>query len=261
MVKVEHLGKRYTTPDMDVEALSDINLDIGEGEFVSLLGPSGCGKSTLLRIVAGLIPATSGRIAVDGKVVSGPGPERAVVFQDYALFPWMTVRENVEFGLESRAVPRPERRAKSTELLSVIGLTDFADRYPHHLSGGMKQRVSIARALAVDPSLLLMDEPFGALDAQTRRTLQNELLRIWSAYRKTVIFVTHSIEEAIYLSDRIVVMTARPGRIKAIIEVRKKRPRDMATTEMNEVQREVQGVLEDELVHTSDVHADEITAH
>jgi NitT/TauT family transport system ATP-binding protein len=245
---------------MDVEALVDIDLDIGEGEFVSLLGPSGCGKSTLLRIVAGLIPATSGRIYVDGNVVSGPGPERAVVFQDYALFPWMTVRQNVEFGLESRDVPRAERRAKSTELLSVIGLADFGDRYPHHLSGGMKQRVSIARALAVDPSLLLMDEPFGALDAQTRRTLQDELLRIWSAYRKTVIFVTHSIEEAIYLSDRIVVMTARPGRIKGVIDVRDARPRDLATPEMNKVQREVREILNDELVRTADDQLREVAA-
>jgi NitT/TauT family transport system ATP-binding protein len=259
MVKIENLGKRYVGQDMDVEALADIDLEIGEGEFVSLLGPSGCGKSTLLRIVAGLIPATSGRVSVEEKVVAGPGPERAVVFQDYALFPWMTVRDNVEFGLESREVPRAERRAKSTELLSVIGLTEFADRYPHHLSGGMKQRVSIARALAVDPSLLLMDEPFGALDAQTRRTLQDELLRIWSAYRKTVIFVTHSIEEAIYLSDRIVVMTARPGRIKAVIGVREARPRDMATPEMNKVQREVRTVLNDEIVRMSGDHANEMT--
>jgi NitT/TauT family transport system ATP-binding protein len=261
MVKVENLGKRYTTPEMDVEALSDINLEIGEGEFVSLLGPSGCGKSTLLRIVAGLIPASSGQVSVDGKRIAGPGPERAVVFQDYALFPWMTVRENVEFGLESRAVPRAARHAKSTELLSVIGLTEFADRYPHHLSGGMKQRVSIARALAVDPSLLLMDEPFGALDAQTRRTLQNELLRIWSSYRKTVIFVTHSIEESIYLSDRIIVMTARPGRIKAVIKVTKERPRDLATPEMNKVQREVRAVLEDELERPRAEQQSEVTTH
>jgi NitT/TauT family transport system ATP-binding protein len=260
MVKVENLGKRYISQDMDVEALSDIDLNISEGEFVSLLGPSGCGKSTLLRIVAGLIPATSGRITVDDKVVTGPGPERAVVFQDYALFPWMTVRDNVEFGLESRDVPRAERHAKSTELLSVIGLTEFSDRYPHHLSGGMKQRVSIARALAVDPSLLLMDEPFGALDAQTRRTLQDELLRIWSAYRKTVIFVTHSIEEAIYLSDRIVVMTARPGRIKAVIDVREERPRDLATPEMNKVQREVRAVLNDELVRTTHAQMNQVAA-
>jgi NitT/TauT family transport system ATP-binding protein len=260
MVNVEKLGKRYTSRDMDVEALCDIDLDINDGEFVSLLGPSGCGKSTLLRIVAGLLPATSGRISVDDKVVTGPGPERAVVFQDYALFPWMTVRENVEFGLESRDVPRAERRATSTELLSVIGLTEFSERYPHHLSGGMKQRVSIARALAVDPSLLLMDEPFGALDAQTRRTLQDELLRIWSAYRKTVIFVTHSIEEAIYLSDRIVVMTARPGRIKAVIAVQEDRPRDLTTPGMNKVQREVRAILNDELVRTTHDQLNQVAA-
>ena len=217
MLTVENLNKKYVSHGSETSALVDINLRIEEGEFVCLLGPSGCGKSTLLKIIAGLIPATSGRITINGKPVSGPGPERAVVFQDYALFPWMTVRDNVEFGLEARRLPAAERREVSSRLLKVVGLSDFAERFPHQLSGGMKQRVSIARALAVDPSLLLMDEPFGALDAQTRHLLQDELLRIWREYRKTVVFVTHSIEEAIYLSDRIVVMTARPGRVKQIV--------------------------------------------
>ena len=251
MLTVENLNKTYISHGSETSALVDINLQVEEGEFLCLLGPSGCGKSTLLKIIAGLIPATSGRIAINGKPVSGPGPERAVVFQDYALFPWMTVRDNVEFGLEARKLPLAERREVSKRLLKVVGLSDFAERFPHQLSGGMKQRVSIARALAVDPSLLLMDEPFGALDAQTRQSLQDELLRIWREYRKTVVFVTHSIEEAIYLSDRIVVMTARPGRVKQIVMVPEARPRDMASIDMNQRQREVRAVLGEEIARAA----------
>jgi NitT/TauT family transport system ATP-binding protein len=251
MLTVENLNKKYVSHGSVTSALVDINLRIEEGEFVCLLGPSGCGKSTLLKIIAGLIPATSGRITINGRTVSGPGPERAVVFQDYALFPWMTVRDNVEFGLEARRLPAAERREVSSRLLKVVGLSDFAERFPHQLSGGMKQRVSIARALAVDPSLLLMDEPFGALDAQTRQLLQDELLRIWREYRKTVVFVTHSIEEAIYLSDRIVVMTARPGRVKQVMLVPEARPRDMASADMNQRQREVRAVLNEEIARAA----------
>ncbi|HVQ68125.1 MAG TPA: ABC transporter ATP-binding protein [Bradyrhizobium sp.] len=251
MLTVENLNKKYVSHGSVTSALVDINLQIEEGEFVCLLGPSGCGKSTLLKIIAGLIPATSGRITINGRPVSGPGPERAVVFQDYALFPWMTVRDNVEFGLEARRLPLAQRREVSSRLLKVVGLSDFAERFPHQLSGGMKQRVSIARALAVDPSLLLMDEPFGALDAQTRQLLQDELLRIWREYRKTVVFVTHSIEEAIYLSDRIVVMTARPGRVKQIVVVSEARPRDMASADMNQRQREVRAVLNEEIARAA----------
>jgi len=251
MLTVENLNKKYVSHGSVTSALVDINLRIEEGEFVCLLGPSGCGKSTLLKIIAGLIPATSGRITINGRPVSGPGPERAVVFQDYALFPWMTVRDNVEFGLEARRLPVAERREVSSRLLKVVGLSDFAERFPHQLSGGMKQRVSIARALAVDPSLLLMDEPFGALDAQTRHLLQDELLRVWREYRRTVVFVTHSIEEAIYLSDRIVVMTARPGRVKQIVVVSEARPRDMASADMNQRQREVRAVLNEEIARAA----------
>jgi NitT/TauT family transport system ATP-binding protein len=251
MLTVENLNKNYVSRGSETAALVNIDLRIEEGEFICLLGPSGCGKSTLLKIIAGLIPATSGRIAINGEPVSGPGPERAVVFQDYALFPWMTVRDNVEFGLEARKLPVAGRHEISSRLLKVVGLSDFADRFPHHLSGGMKQRVSIARALAVDPSLLLMDEPFGALDAQTRHVLQDELLRIWREYRKTVVFVTHSIEEAIYLSDRIVVMTARPGRVKQIVTVPEARPRDMASIDMNQRQREVRAVLGEEIARAA----------
>jgi nitrate ABC transporter ATP-binding subunit len=251
MLTVENLNKTYVSQGSKTSALVDIDLRIEQGEFVCLLGPSGCGKSTLLKIIAGLIPATSGQIAINSKAVSGPGPERAVVFQDYALFPWMTVRDNIEFGLEARRLPLIERREVSSRLLKVVGLSDFAERFPHQLSGGMKQRVSIARALAVDPSLLLMDEPFGALDAQTRQLLQDELLRIWREYRKTVVFVTHSIEEAIYLSDRIVVMTARPGRVKQIVMVPEPRPRDMTSVDMNRRQREVRAVLGEEIARAA----------
>lgn len=245
MVIIRELSKRYVTNDADILALSDIDLTVGEGEFVSLLGPSGCGKSTLLKIIAGLLPATAGRVEIHGAPVTAPGPERAVVFQEYALFPWMTVESNVEFGLEARGMPAAERHRVSAELLGVVGLSDFAKKFPHHLSGGMKQRVSIARALAVNPQILLMDEPFGALDAQTRSVMQEELLRIWRLYRKTVIFVTHSIDESIYLSDRIVVMTARPGRIKAIIDVKDARPRDL--TAMTQLQRQVRAILSEEI--------------
>jgi NitT/TauT family transport system ATP-binding protein len=247
MMRIKDLQKRYVTNEAEILALSEIDLEIGDGEFITLLGPSGCGKSTLLRIVAGLLPASEGEVTIEGVRVTAPGPERAVVFQDYALFPWMTVESNVEFGLEARDVAAVERRRVSHDLLRVVGLGEFARKYPHHLSGGMKQRVSIARALAVDPQILLMDEPFGALDAQTRSVLQEELLRIWRAYRKTVVFVTHSIEEAIYLSDRIVVMTARPGRIKTVLEVEEERPRDMTSPPMAEMQRRVRAILSEEI--------------
>jgi NitT/TauT family transport system ATP-binding protein len=247
MMQVKGLDKIYVTHESKVLALTDIDLDIQKGEFVCLLGPSGCGKSTLLKIMAGLLNASRGGIEINGATVTAPGPERAVVFQDYALFPWMTVEDNIEFGLEARGVPADKRRQTSGELLKVVGLQDFARKYPHHLSGGMKQRVSIARSLAVEPQILLMDEPFGALDAQTRSVMQEELLRIWRLYRKTVVFVTHSIEEAIYLSDRIVVMTARPGRIKAIVEIKDDRPRDMTAPAMTALRRRVHAILTEEI--------------
>ncbi len=255
MVDVQSLGKRYQADGSDIVALDDINLTVGEGEFVCLLGPSGCGKSTLLKIVAGLLPPTQGTIRINGRPVTGPGPDRAVVFQDYALFPWMTVAENAEFGLAARGVEPERRRAVSTELLRAVGLGDFAAKYPHHLSGGMKQRVSIARALAVDPLLLLMDEPFGALDAQTRYVMQQELLRVWSAYRKTVLFVTHSIEEAIYLADRVLVMTARPGRIKADLRLTQPRPRDLASVEFTRMRQQLLELLSEEIARSMEQEA------
>ncbi len=249
-VAIDDVEKRYDGDGGDLLALEGIRATVGEGEFACLLGPSGCGKSTLLRIVAGLIAATAGRVLIGGKAVEGCGADRAFVFQDYALFPWMTVQDNVGFGLATRGVPRDEQRRKAAELLRVVGLGDFAAKYPHHLSGGMKQRVSIARALAVEPGILLMDEPFGALDAQTRSVMQEELLRIWSEYRKTVIFVTHSISEALLLADRVLVMTARPGRIKTEIRIDLPRPRDEADPRMLELRRRVLGELSEEIARS-----------
>jgi NitT/TauT family transport system ATP-binding protein len=201
-------------------ALDNVNLQIRQGEFLALVGPSGCGKSTFLDIVAGLAQATEGGVTVNGRAVEGPGLDRGVVFQGYALFPWRTILENVEFGLEVQKAPPKQRRETARRYLALVGLGAFEDRYPYQLSGGMRQRVAIARALAFDPEILLMDEPFGALDTQTRERLQLELLRIQQETRKTVLFVTHSIDEAVLLADRVAVMTSRPGTIKTVIDVR-----------------------------------------
>jgi NitT/TauT family transport system ATP-binding protein len=208
--------------------LKGFDLAVREGEFLSLLGPSGCGKSTFLNILAGLVPHTSGDIRIDGQPVVAVRDKLGVVFQGYALFPWRTVRKNVETGLEIRGVNRAQRIAEAERYLQLVGLIDFADHYPHQLSGGMRQRVAIARALAYGPEVLLMDEPFGALDAQTRESLQQELLGIWEQSAKTVVFVTHSIDEAIFLSDRVAVMGRGPGRVKEIIDVDLPRPRGPA---------------------------------
>ncbi len=205
--------------------LRDVSFELRENEIVSLIGESGCGKTTLLRIVHGLIRRDRGDVAIDGRVVSSPGPDRGIVFQQPNLLPWRTARRNVEFGLEMQRVAKAERRRRADELLELVGLADFGNRYPHQLSGGMQQRVGLARALAVDPEVLLMDEPFSALDAQTREVLQAELLRIQAETDKTVLFVTHDLDEAIYLSDRIVVLSAHPGRVKEIVTVPFGRPR------------------------------------
>lgn len=205
--------------------LDDFNLDIQEGEFLSVLGPSGCGKSTFLSILSGLTSKTSGSLTVDGKEVEGINKRHSIVFQGYALFPWRTVLENVETGLEIRGMKKKERKEIALDYINLVGLQAFSNRYPHELSGGMKQRVAIARSLAYDPDVLLMDEPFGALDAQTREILQTELLRIWESSKKTIVFITHSLDEAIYLSDRVAVMTSRPGRVKKIIDIPLERPR------------------------------------
>jgi NitT/TauT family transport system ATP-binding protein len=193
---------------------------VREREFLALLGPSGCGKSTLLYLIGGFLPIETGKIVVDGRPVAGPGPDRGIVFQNFALFPWKTVRKNVLYGLERQGLPRVERETRAQAFIDLVGLTGFEDSYPSHLSGGMKQRVAIARTLAFDPRMLLMDEPFGALDAQTRSLMQSELLAIWQKTRKTVIFVTHDVHEAVYLADRVAVMTARPGRIKTIVDTK-----------------------------------------
>jgi NitT/TauT family transport system ATP-binding protein len=203
-----------------VLALEDISLAIGEREFVALLGPSGCGKSTLLYLIGGFLPIETGAIRVDGKPVVGPGPDRGIVFQSFALFPWKTVRSNVLYGLQKLGLPRKEQAERAQAFINLVGLHGFEDSYPSQLSGGMKQRTAIARTLAIDPEILLMDEPFGALDAQTRSLMQDELVSIWQRSPKTVIFVTHDVQEAVYVADRVLVMSARPGRIMANVETR-----------------------------------------
>ncbi|MGN2636655.1 ABC transporter ATP-binding protein [Nocardia takedensis] len=200
-------------------ALDDITIDVREGEFLVLVGPSGSGKSTLLDLLGGLSEPTAGQILLDGAPITGPGLDRGIVFQQYALFPWRTARANIEFGLEAKKVRRKQRREIADRYLDLVGLSGFGDRYPRELSGGMKQRVAIARSLAYDPEVLLMDEPFAALDAQTRESLQDELLRIWRATGKTILFITHGIDEAVYLGQRVAVLTSRPGRVKAVLDV------------------------------------------
>jgi NitT/TauT family transport system ATP-binding protein len=236
-------GRRFT-------ALRDLSLQIGTGEFISIVGASGCGKTTLLRIVDGLVAPSHGQIWVDGQAVTKPGPDRGFVFQQDALFPWRTVLDNIVFGLEVQGKPKAESRRRADELVRLVGLTGFEQHFPHELSGGMRQRANLARALTIDPDILLMDEPFAALDAQTREIMQAELLRIWRSNRKTVLFVTHQIDEAVYLSDRVVVMTSRPGQIKAILDVDIPRPRDLSvkrTARFLEVVDEIWKMIEEEV--------------
>ncbi len=208
-----------------VKALEPIDLDVADNDFICILGPSGCGKSTLLRIVAGLAEPSAGEVRLDGRAISGPGPDRGMVFQSYTLFPWLTVRGNICFGLNEKGMSKAEQRARADEFIGRVGLTGFEDHFPRQLSGGMQQRTALARALATDPELLLLDEPFGALDNQTRALMQELLLGIWEAHRKTVLFVTHDIDEAIFLATRVVVMSARPGRIKCDIPIALDHPR------------------------------------
>lgn len=215
----ENVTRRFDLGSNAFVALDRFSLDVADGEFVTVVGPSGCGKSTALNIAAGLLAPSEGEVRVDGKVVDGPGPERGMIFQQYALFPWLTVRQNVEFGLRIKGIPAAERREKAGYFINLVGLGDFADALPKTLSGGMKQRCAIARAYAVDPSVLLMDEPFGALDALTRVQLQDQLLDTWRRERRTVMFITHDVDEAVYLANRVIVMAARPGRLKEIIPV------------------------------------------
>jgi NitT/TauT family transport system ATP-binding protein len=249
-IVIKDVNKIFQSAERNVVALQDINLTVPQGQFVCLLGPSGCGKSTLLNAIAGFSLPSSGSITADGKTVTSPGPDRGMVFQEYALFPWMTVEKNIAFGLEIKGMAAADIAKCVDDLLHKLGLSDFRNRFPKDLSGGMRQRVAIARVLALDSPILLMDEPFGALDALTRRNLQDELLRIWSELGKTVIFVTHSIEEAIYLADRIVVMTYRPGTVKRDILVTLPRLRDPASAEFNALKRELgQLVMEEQQRH------------
>ncbi|MEM0343335.1 MAG: ABC transporter ATP-binding protein [Thermoplasmata archaeon] len=246
LIAVRDLVKVFMKDKRKIVALDGFSMDVLEGEFVCLLGPSGCGKTTVLRIVAGLETKTSGQVLVNGKDVERFRPRVGMVFQEFALFPWRSARRNVEFGLEIKRVPEQKRAEISSRYLDLVGLSGFEDAHPHELSGGMKQRVAIARALAHDPAVLLMDEPFGSLDAQTRNLMQKELLRIWSATSKTVLFVTHSVDEAVFLADRIVVMTARPGRVRETIEVGLPRPRDRTSADFISVRGKVLAELDEE---------------
>jgi len=220
-LRIEHVTKTFPVRGANATftALDDISIDLDDGEFLVVVGPSGCGKSTLLDLLGGLTTPTSGRILLDGEPVTGPALDRGIVFQQYALLPWRTARSNIEFGLEAKGLPKKARRELAEHYLELVGLHGFGDRYPHELSGGMKQRVAIARSLAFDPEVLLMDEPFAALDAQTRESLQDELLRIRRETGKTILFITHGIDEAVYLGQRVAVLTSRPGRIKTVVEV------------------------------------------
>jgi len=256
-IVIKDVNKVFLTEGREVVALKGIDLEIPRGQFTCLLGPSGCGKSTLLNAVAGFALPSSGSISADGQAVTGPGPDRGMVFQEYALFPWMTVEQNVAFGLEIKGMQKAEIGRRVGDLLAMLSLSDFRQRFPKDLSGGMRQRVAIARVLALDSPIMLMDEPFGALDALTRRNLQDELLRLWAELKKTIIFVTHSIEEAIYMADRIVVMTYRPGTVKRDILVELPRMRDPAAPEFNALKRELgQLVMEEQQRH----HNDELRA-
>jgi ABC-type nitrate/sulfonate/bicarbonate transport system ATPase subunit len=247
-ISVRGLAKTYRTEGGEtVEALKPVSLEVAAGEFVSIVGPSGCGKTTLLNILAGLLEPSAGEALVAGTPIAGPDIDRGMVFQSYALFPWLDVVGNVEFGLERKGIPRKERRAIALDYLHSVGLRDFAGKQVYELSGGMMQRVAIARAFATEPSTILMDEPFGALDALTRRALQKQLLAIWQEHRKTVVFVTHSVPEAITLSDRVVVMTARPGAVKSIVAIDLPHPRDSTADGFRDHERAIYGELDTEL--------------
>ncbi len=252
-LSIENVSKIYpghNPDDEPVSALMNNSFEIENDEFCSILGHSGCGKTTMLNLIAGFEVPTEGRVLLDGKPIGGPSWERSVIFQDYALFPWLTVKENIEFGLEMKRVPSAEREQVVKRHIELVGLEGFERRLPHQLSGGMRQRVAVARALAISPRVLLMDEPFAALDAQNRSIMQREMVRIWNTERKTVVLVTHSIEEAIILSDRIIVMTKRPGRVKENIVVDLARPRDEDDPEVAGLRKHIRRLIQDELQET-----------
>jgi NitT/TauT family transport system ATP-binding protein len=233
-VVVENVSKQFAGSNGPVQALSDVSFEVESGEFVCLVGPSGCGKTTLFRIIAGLEAPTAGGVYLDGELIEEPGPDLGIVFQEYHLFPWRTVAGNIRFGLEKRGTQTDEREERVQYLVDLVGLDGFENSYPRDLSGGMKQRVALARALALDPNLLLMDEPFSAVDAQTRKVLQDELLDIWAETGKTVLFVTHDVEESIMLADRVVVMAKDPGRIREIVDIELERPRSRSDPDFGE---------------------------
>jgi NitT/TauT family transport system ATP-binding protein len=250
-VDVRDLHIRFSAKGQEIEAVRSASVHVRPGEFVSLIGPSGCGKSTLLNAVAGFIKPNGGQVLLDGQAITGPGSDRGVVFQQYSLFPWMTVRKNVEFGLKMKGVSMTERESQARTLLGLAGLLSFENHYPDQLSGGMKQRVGIVRALATSPQVLLMDEPFGALDSQTRVVMQEILTNMWQRLRISVLFITHDIDEAVFLSDRIYVMTARPGRIKAELSVPLPRPRTpemTASPEFAAMVRQIKGLIREESI-------------
>lgn len=252
---VHHYPDEYTGED--VHALEDINLEVNDGELVAIVGPSGCGKSTLLNILAGLLPYRQGIATVDGVKIEGPGPDRGVVFQEHAILPWRTVARNIGHGLEIRGVPVKQRQKQVTEFIELVGLQGFEDRYPHELSGGMRQRVAVARTLCADPEIMLMDEPFAAVDAQTRITLQEELNRISIATKKTILFITHAVDEAAFLGDRCFVLTRRPGRLKATVTIdipRKRRNwKDLVSdTEFTRARDEILKLVREEVIDADD---------
>src|SRR6185437_11838749 len=250
-LRISGLSKVYQTRTGErVEALGQTSFDVAAGEFLVVVGPSGCGKSTLLQILAGILKPSEGTISVDGEPITGPSLDRSMIFQSYALFPWLSVLDNVQFGLRQKSIPREQQRSTALHYLSLVGLKDFADKSIDELSGGMKQRVAIARAFAVNPSILLMDEPFGALDALTRRFLQRELLRIWQERQRTVVFITHSVTEAIYLADRILVMSSRPGQIRKEWRLDSPRPRDLNADEHRQLETEIYSLLDEEVTKT-----------
>jgi len=245
-LQVDNVSKRFLTDTgEEVDALRGVSLDVREGEFICILGPSGCGKTTLLRIIAGLEQPTEGQVLVDGEPVDGPTPRLGMIFQDYSLYPWRRVIDNISFGLELAGVEKAARTATARKYLELVGLGEFADAFPYELSGGMRQRVAVARALAIDPAVVLMDEPFGALDAQTRNAMQRELLEIWEKTKKTVLFVTHSVDEAVFLADRIVVLTTRPGRIHEVVDVPEPRPGNRTCMSCADLRRYVLGLIDD----------------
>jgi NitT/TauT family transport system ATP-binding protein len=239
-LEIRDISRNFPVPGQEpIEALSGITLTVNDKEFLSILGPSGCGKTTLLRIIGGLDTASSGSITLNGASITRQSSRMAMIFQEYSLYPWRTVLENVTFGLEIQNMEKRPASDLGMEYLHLVGLAEFAERYPYELSGGMRQRVAVARAMAIDPEILLMDEPFGALDAQTRNLLQKELLDIWHKTKKTIIFVTHSVDEAVYLADRLVVLTSRPGRVCEIIPIDLDRPRDRTSADFALVRRKV----------------------